>query len=225
MVDRRARLTDFANCAGCAGKLSSQMVNQILSSLPRRSNDPNLLVGTDTCDDAGVYRINDELALVQTLDFFPPLVDDPFAFGQIAAANALSDVYAMNGRPLTVLNIVGFPDDELPLEVLGEILRGAAERVAAAGATTVGGHSVLCTEVVFGSGVTVLGGPAELPTNTGAKPGDCLIRAKPRGTGVITTAHKKQECPQQVLGRAIASMTRLNSEPQAAIRAVGGTHA
>src|SRR5689334_16730679 len=119
-------------------------IAQVLRDLhmPSRGNDPNLLVGTETCDDAGVYRITEGLALVQTVDFFPPLVDDPFQFGQIAAANALSDVYAMNGRPLTVLNIVTFPDEELPLSVLAEILRGAGDRVAAAGAVTLGGHSL-----------------------------------------------------------------------------------
>src|SRR4051794_13279070 len=140
--------------------------------LPGRGSDPNFLVGTETCDDAGVYRIADGLALVQTLDFFPPLVDDPFTFGQIAAANALSDVYAMNGRPLTVMNIAAFPYDELPLTVMAEILRGAADRVAAAGAVTVGGHTLRDTEVKFGLSVTGLVDPADVLTNAGARPGD-----------------------------------------------------
>src|SRR3954454_12112203 len=136
--------------------MSPSGVAQILRDLPGRGNDPNFLVGTETSDDAGVYRLSDELALVQTLDFFPPLVDDPFTFGQIAATNALSDVYAMNGRPLTVMNITAFPDDELPLSILSEILRGAAERVALAGATTVGGHTVRDSEIKFGLSVTGL---------------------------------------------------------------------
>src|SRR4051794_24127010 len=123
MSRSKQKLTDYANCAGCAGKLSSLKIAQILRDLPTRSMDPNLLVGTETSDDAGVYRLSDGLALVQTIDFFPPLVDDPFAYGRIAAANALSDIYAMNGRPLTVLNVVGFPD-ELPMSILAEILRG-----------------------------------------------------------------------------------------------------
>lgn len=152
-------------------------------------------------------------------------MDDPFAFGRIAAANALSDVYAMNGRPLTVLNIVGFPDDELPLEILGEILRGAAERVAAAGATVVGGHSVRNAEVVFGLSVTGLVDPADLLTNAGARPGDLLILTKPLGTGFVTTANKKGECPPEVLERAVAGMIELNAGALEAARAAGGLHA
>jgi selenide,water dikinase len=225
MSGKRERLTDFANCAGCAGKLSAQGVAQILHSLPARSNDPNLLVGTETCDDAGVYRITDGLALVQTVDFFPPLVDDPFQFGQIAAANALSDVYAMNGRPLTVLNIVAFPDEELPLSVLAQILHGAADRVKAAGAVTVGGHSLRDTEIKFGLSVTGLVEPSAVLTNAGARPGDALVLTKPLGTGFITTASKKKECPADLLNRAIASMTQLNVIGRDACNAVGGVHA
>ncbi len=225
MSGRKERLTDFANCAGCAGKLSSQGVAQILRTLPPRPADPNLLVGTETSDDAGVYRIADGLALVQTVDFFPPLVDDPFQFGQIAATNALSDVYAMNGRPLTVLNIVGFPDEDLPLEVLGEILRGAADRVSAAGAVTVGGHSLRDTEIKFGLSVTGLVDPAAVLTNAGARVGDVLVLTKPLGTGFITTANKKGECPADLLQRAVASMTQLNVIGRDAARAAGGAHA
>src|SRR3954452_453359 len=149
--------------------MSPSGIAQVLRDLPGRGDDPNFLVGTETSDDAGVYRLSPGLALVQTLDFFPPLVDDPFVFGQIAAANALSDVYAMNGRPLTAMNIVGFPDDELPLSILAEILRGAAERVTAAGAVTVGGHSVRDKEVKFGLSVTGIVYPKEMLTNAGAR--------------------------------------------------------
>ncbi len=183
------------------------------------------MVGTETSDDAGVYRIAEGVALVQTLDFFPPLVDDPFIYGQIAAANALSDVYAMNGQPLTVMNIVGFPDDELPLTILAEILRGAADRVALAGAVTVGGHSVRDTEVKFGLSVTGLVNPADVLTNAGAKVGDMLILTKPLGTGFITTANKKGECPADVLAAAIDIMISLNVIGRDAIRASGGVHA
>lgn len=225
MSGKRERLTDFANCAGCAGKLSSQGIAQILGALPTRSHDPNLLVGTETCDDAGVYRISDELALVQTVDFFPPLVDDPFQFGQIAAANALSDVYAMNGRPLTVLNIVAFPDEELPLTVLAKILEGAADRVGAAGAVTVGGHSLRDTEVKFGLSVTGLVEPASVLTNAKARPGDVLVLTKPLGTGFITTANKKRECPADLLDRAVASMIQLNAVGREAYNAAGAVHA
>ncbi len=193
--------------------------------MPRRPTDPNVLVATDTADDAGVYRLGEGLALVQTLDFFPPLVDDPFAYGQIAAANSLSDVYAMNGRPLTALNIVAFPDNELDLSVLGEILRGGAERVAAAGAVVLGGHSVRDSEVKYGLSVTGLVDPAELLTNATARVGDVLVLTKPLGTGFVTTAFKKEGCPEDVLARAVASMTQLNAVGRDALRAAGGAHA
>lgn len=182
-------------------------------------------MGTETSDDAGVYRLSERLALVQTLDFFAPLVDDPFDFGRIAAANALSDVYAMNGRPLTVMNIAAFPDDELPLSVLGEILRGAADRVALAGAVTVGGHTVRDPEVKFGLSVTGLVDPAELLTNASARAGDVAVLTKPLGTGFVTTANKKGECPPEVLARAVEVMTRLNVDARDALRAAGGAHA
>jgi selenide,water dikinase len=197
----------------------------VLRDLPPRIADPDLLVGTETLDDAGVYRLADGLALVQTLDFFPPLVDDPFLFGQIAAANALSDVYAMNGRPLTTMNIVAFPDDKLPLTILGEILRGAADRVARAGAVNVGGHSVRDAEIKFGLSVTGLVDPAELLTNAGARAGDVLVLTKPLGTGLITTAAKRRECPPAVLARAVAGMIQLNAAGRDALRAAGGVHA
>ncbi len=176
-------------------------------------------------DDAGVYRLSNDLALVQTLDFFPPLVDDPYTFGQIAAANSLSDVYAMNGRPITALNIAAFPDDELPLEILGEIIRGASERVTLAGAVTLGGHTVRDAEIKFGLSVTGLVDPAELLTNAGARVGDLLVLTKPLGTGFVTTAAKRQECPQPVLDRAIAQMSQLNSIGRDAMRTAGGAHA
>ena len=197
----------------------------MLRELPPRSLDPNVLVGTETFDDAGVYRISEGQALVQTLDFFPPLVDDPFRYGQIAAANALSDVYAMNGRPLTVLNIVGFPDNELPLEILAEILQGGADRVALAGALTVGGHSVRDSEIKFGLSVTGLVEPSQLLTNATARVGDVLVLTKPLGTGFVTTAHKKEECPEDVLDGAIAGMIQLNAVGRDALSESGGGHA
>ena len=193
--------------------------------MPGRGDDPNFLVGTETADDAGVYRLADGLALVQTLDFFPPLVDDPFTFGQIAAANSLSDVYAMNARPLTVLNIAAFPDNELPLEILAEILRGAAERVVLAGAVTLGGHTVRDAEIKFGLSVTGLIDPADLLTNAGARVGDRLVLTKPLGTGFVTTAAKKQECPEPVLDKAVAQMVELNAAGRDALRVAGGAHA
>ncbi|MDB5351565.1 MAG: selD [Planctomycetota bacterium] len=193
--------------------------------MPPRSADPNLLVGTETSDDAGVYLLPDGSALVQTLDFFPPLVDDPFVFGQIAAANALSDVYAMNGRPLTAMNIVGFPDNELPLSILAEILRGAADRVTLAGAVTVGGHSVRDGEIKFGLSVTGIVDPKQMTTNASARVGDVLVLTKPLGTAFITTANKKEECPEQLLAAAIASMIELNAVGRDAARATSDVHA
>lgn len=173
-------------------------------------DDPNLLVGAEQFSDAGVYRISDDLALVQTTDFFPPIVDDPFIYGQIAAANALGDVYAMGGTPRTALNIVGFPDDELDTDVLHEILRGGAERVLAAGAVLVGGHSVRDKEVKYGLSVTGTVDPARMLTNAGANPGDALVLTKPLGTGLITTANRAGRCPSDVLDAACASMIALN---------------
>ena len=200
-------------------------IAQVLRAGRLLHDDPNVLVATETMDDAGVYRLSNDLALVQTLDFFPPLVDDPYTFGQIAAANALSDVYAMNGRPITVLNIAAFPDDELPMETLAAILRGAAERVGLAGAATLGGHTVRDKEVKFGLSVTGLIDPAELLTNAGARIGDLLVLTKPLGTGFVTTAAKRQECPQAVLDSAIAQMVELNAVGRDALRAAGGVHA
>jgi selenide,water dikinase len=222
---RKSRLTDYANCAGCAGKLAPGELAKILGGLSPRAADPNLLVGTETSDDAGVYRIAEGLALVQTLDFFPPLVDDPYTFGRIAATNALSDVYAMNGRPITAMNIVGFPDDVLDLSILAEILRGGGDAVSAAGAVTLGGHSLRDAEVKFGLSVTGLVDPAEVLTNAGARVGDVLVLTKPLGTGFVTTAAKKDECPAEVLANAVASMTSLNAIGRDALRISGGVSA
>jgi selenide,water dikinase len=171
---------------------------------------PDLLVGTNTCDDAGVFRLSDDLALVQTADFFPPLVDDPFTFGRIAAANALSDVYAMGGAPLTALNLVGFPDNVLPLEILVEILRGGADAVRAAGAVIVGGHSVRDSEIKYGLAVTGRVHPQRILTNAGAQPGDVLVLTKPIGSGVLCSAAKSGKLPETDLAEAIAVMSALN---------------
>jgi selenide, water dikinase len=184
-------------------------------------SDPNLLVGTETHDDAGVYRVAPDLALVQTVDFFPPVVDDPFTYGQIAAANALSDVYAMGGAPKTVLNLVGYPDDKLSLDWLGIILRGGAERCQAAGAVIVGGHTVRDREIKFGLSVTGLIDPKNVLTNAAAKPGDKLVLTKPLGTGFVTTAAKRQKCPPELLATACASMVQLNAAGRDAMLAVG----
>ncbi len=183
---------------------------QVLRRLPRAGH-PNLLVGHEHFDDAGVYRLGDSLAIVQTVDFFPPLVDDPYTFGRIAAANSLSDIYAMGGTPITALNIVGFPDKELDADVLSEILRGGDERVTAAGAVVVGGHSVRDAEVKFGLAVTGTIHPDRIVTNGGARPGDVLVLTKPIGSGILTSAAKAGKISEADLAEAIAVMVELNA--------------
>lgn len=184
-------------------------------------DDPNLIVGAEDFSDAGVYRLRDDLLIVQSLDFFPPLVDDPFLYGQIAAANSMSDIFTMGARPTTVLNIVGFPDDKLELSILNEILRGGAERVIAAGAVIVGGHTVRDVEIKYGLSVTGIVEPENLITNGAAKPGDALVLTKAIGTGFITTAFKMGKCPEDVIAAASASMSQLNVAGRDAAQAVG----
>ena len=183
--------------------------------------DPNLLVGTETHDDAGVYRLTDELAIVQTIDFFPPVVNDPFVYGQIAAANSLSDVYAMGGVPKTALNLVGYPDDKESLDWLGEIMRGGAERCQAAGVVVLGGHTVHDAEIKFGYAVTGIIHPRKIFTNASAKPGDKLVLTKPLGTGFVTTAHKAGSCPDATYQAACAVMIQLNDIARDAMIAAG----
>lgn len=182
----------------------------MLRDLPATSH-PDLLVGPEHYSDAGVYRLRDDLAIVQTTDFFPPLVDDPYTFGQIAAANSLSDCYAMGATPMTCLNIVGFPDKDLPMEVLSAILAGGASKVAEAGAVIVGGHSVRDSEVKYGLAVTGVVHPKEFFNNDGAKPGDRLILTKPIGSGIMASAAKSDKISQDVFAEAVAVMTTLNA--------------
>jgi len=171
---------------------------------------PNLLVGTETADDAGVYQISEQMALVQTVDFITPIVDDPYLFGQIAAANSLSDVYAMGGKPLTALNVVGFPRLSLNLSVLTEILRGGLDKIHEAGAVVLGGHTVDDAELKYGLAVTGTVHPKKIVTNKGAGKGDVLILTKSLGTGIISTANKAGMADAGFLQRAIDSMVRLN---------------
>ncbi len=180
--------------------------------LPKSVPDPNLLVGLDTSDDAGVYKINDEIALVQTLDFFTPIVDDPYMFGQIAAANALSDVYAMGGKPLTVMNIVGFPISKLDKSILADILAGASDKVKESGAVLVGGHSIDDNEPKFGLSVTGTVHPERVRANAAAKPGDKLILTKPIGVGILTTAIKKDLLGETELNEVMQTMAALNKD-------------
>ena len=193
-----------------------------LAPLPHR-DDPRLLVGRETFDDAGVFVVSDDLALVQTVDFFAPIVDDPYTFGRIAAANALSDVYAMGGEPLTALNIVGFPASAVPLEVLTEILRGGQDAVHEAGALIVGGHSIIDEEIKYGLSVTGRADPRRLLTNAAARPGDRLVLTKPLGTGLISTAAKSRAVPEDVYREMIASMSALNRDASRAALTAGAT--
>ena len=202
------RLTKLAKRAGCAAKHPPGFLLPLLGMLPGIT-DPNVLVGSSTADDAAVYKLSDDLALVFTTDFFTPIVDDPRDFGRVAAANALSDVYAMGGKPLTALSIVGFPD-HLPATVLGEILAGASSVVAEAGACIVGGHTIKSEEPIFGLAVVGTIDPKRIRSNAGAKPGDVLILTKPIGLGIITTAAKNDQDSLNAIGEAIGIMTTLN---------------
>ncbi len=184
-------------------------MRRALAGLPANS-DPNLLVGFNLADDAGVYRLSDSEALVQTVDFFTPIIDDPYTFGAIAAANALSDVYAMGGQPLTALNIVGFPANELDSAILNQILLGGQSKAAEAGCTLVGGHTVQDPELKYGLAVTGLVHPDRIYTNAGAQPGDRLILTKKLGTGLIANAFKASHLAEADLAEAVASMTALN---------------
>lgn len=206
------RLTDYCTSGGCAAKLPAGALDSVLALIPQGPRNPNLLVGTETHDDAGVYRLSDDIALVQTVDFFPPVVDDPFVYGQIAAANALSDVYAMGGTPVTAMNLVAYPDDRLSFDWLGQILAGGADRCAAAGCAVVGGHTIRDPNIKYGLSVTGTVHPGRVLTNRGAKPGDVLVLTKPLGTGFVTSAAKKGVCPEPTLKAAFASMTRLNRD-------------
>jgi selenide,water dikinase len=198
----------MAKAAGCAAKLNPATLEKVLRELPRNT-DPNVLVGFETNDDAGVYLLNKELALVQTVDFFTPIVDDPYLFGQIAAANALSDVYAMGGRPISSLSLVGFPEQGDPA-VLEQIIRGGLSKMNEAECSVVGGHSIRTDDMLFGYAVTGTVHPQKFWRNVGARPGDVLIFTKPLGTGVITTALKKDLAKQQSLDAAVTAMTTLN---------------
>lgn len=191
-----------------------------LAPLPRL-HDPRLLVGRETFDDAGIFAVSDDLALVQTVDFFAPIVDDPYTFGRVAATNALSDVYAMGGEPLTALNIVAFPTGKLPLEVLTEVLRGGQDAVHAAGAVVVGGHTVDDEELKYGLAVTGRADPRHLLTNAAAAAGDVLVLTKPIGTGILATVLKRGAIAAESYDAMVAAMTMLNAGASRAALALG----
>lgn len=199
----------FCKGGGCTAKLGAGVLERVLERLPRGPADKDLLVGFDSRDDAAVYRVTDEAAIVQTLDFFPPMVDDPYTFGRIAAANALSDVYAMGGEVKTALNIVCFPE-KMDLNVLGEIMRGGSEKVIEAGGTLVGGHSIADSDVKYGLSVTGLVHPDRIYPNNGGRAGDRLILTKRLGVGIVCTANRVGEASREAMDAAVESMTTLN---------------
>lgn len=199
-------------------------LSRALAALPAHP-DPRILVGRETFDDAGVFRLSDDLALVQTVDFFAPIVDDPWEFGQVAAANALSDVYAMGGEPLTALGIVAFPVSRLPLEVLTEILRGGQDKVREAGAIVIGGHSIIDDELKYGLSVTGRVHPDRMLTNAGARPGNRLVLTKPLGTGFVTTALKRGVLTRAQAEPVVAAMRALNRDAARAATILGATAA
>ena len=221
-VDAKVRLTDLSHGAGCACKLGPGELHEVLAGLPAQDN-PALLVGTETCDDAGVYRISGDVALVQTVDFFTPIVDDPRDFGRIAATNALSDVYAMGARPLTALNLVAFSVDKLGPDVLAAILAGGAEAAAEAGVPIVGGHSIDDPEPKYGMAVTGVAHPRDIVRNSTGRAGDVLFLTKPIGGGAVTTAAKRGLAGEAVVRRCTRVMTTLNAAAAGAATAVGAS--
>lgn len=208
MEEQNIKLTKLTKCAGCGAKVGAGVLAQLLEGI-QVHRDPNLLVGFDKSDDASVYKISDELALVQTVDFFPPIADDPYLFGQIAATNALSDVYAMGGEPKLCLNIMAVPES-MPREAVHDILRGGYDKVYEAGALITGGHSILDDEPKYGLAVTGFVRPDKMLTNSAARPGDVLVLTKPIGIGVLTSAGKADLLEQETVDFMNRMMTTLN---------------
>lgn len=199
----------FCKGGGCTAKLGAGILSRVLERLPKFDKDPALLIGYDSKDDAAVYKLTDEVAVVQTLDFFPPMVDDPYTFGQIAATNALSDVWAMGGEVKTALNIVCFPEKS-DLNILGEMMRGGAEKVAEAGGVLAGGHSIADSDVKYGLSVMGVVHPGHIYANNTPQTGDCLVLTKRLGVGILCTANRVGEASAEAMEAAIASMTTLN---------------
>ena len=207
---KKLRLTQMTESAGWAAKFGPKTLAQVLCQLPE-FYDENLIVGLDTSDDAAVYKINDDIAIVLTMDFFTPVVDDPYKFGQVAAANSLSDIYAMGGRPVTAMNIVCFPNC-LSLDILTNILKGGADKVKEAGASLVGGHTVEDNEPKYGLSVMGMVNPKKVVTNSGAKPGDVLILTKPLGIGILNTAIKADLIADDIIDQGVSIMSYLNKD-------------
>lgn len=199
----------FCKGGGCTAKLGAGILSRVLERLPKFDKDPALLIGYDSKDDAAVYKLTDEVAVVQTLDFFPPMVDDPYTFGQIAATNALSDIWAMGGQVKTALNIVCFPEKS-DLNILGEMMRGGAEKVAEAGGVLAGGHSIADSDVKYGLSVMGIVHPDHIYANNTPQTGDCLVLTKRLGVGILCTANRVGEASAEAMAAAITSMTTLN---------------
>ena len=214
-MENEVKLTKLAQCAGCGAKVGAGTLAQLLEGL-KVHRDPNLLVGFDKSDDASVYKVSDDLALVQTVDFFPPIADDPYLFGQIAATNALSDVYAMGGEPRLALNLMCVPED-MPREAVHAMLRGGYDKVYEAGCLITGGHSIFDKEPKYGLSVTGFVHPDHILTNSGAQPGDVLLLTKPLGIGVLTTANKAELASPEAMERAYGLMTTLNKSARDAM--------
>ncbi len=218
------RLTQFSHGGGCGCKIAPAVLSDILSQSPMGALPPELLVGTENSDDAAVYRLNDSQALVATTDFFTPIVDDPSDFGRIAATNALSDVYAMGGRPILALAIVGMPLDKLPLEVIGQILQGGQSVCAAAGIPIAGGHSIDVLEPIYGLVALGLVHPDKVKRNADARAGDVLVLGKPLGVGVLSAGLKKGLLSTEGYGQMMRHTTRLNT-PGPDLADIPGVHA
>src|SRR6185312_4496901 len=220
----RIRLTEFSHGGGCGCKIAPAVLSEILASTPIRGLPKDLLVGTETADDAAVYRLNDTQALVATTDFFTPIVDDPYDFGRIAATNAISDIYAMGAKPIFALAIVGMPLEKLPLSVIGKILAGGESVCAAAGIPIAGGHSIDVLEPIYGLVALGLGHPDKIKKNSTAKPGDVLVLGKPLGVGILSAALKKGKLSDAGYKAMIDSTTKLNT-PGSALSEMPGVHA
>jgi selenium donor protein len=216
----QVKLTQYTHGLGCACKLRPQLLEEVLKKMPL-AKDKNILVGSNTSDDAAVYMLDDKKCIVQTIDFFTPVVDDPFQFGAIAAANSLSDIYAMGGKPLFALNVVGFPSNRLPIEVLQKILEGSNSKAKEAGISIIGGHTVDDTEPKYGLAVTGIIESKKIVTNNNAKPGDVLILTKPIGTGIYSTALKKGALNRKDEKLLIEMMAELNRTASEVMQRVG----
>jgi selenide,water dikinase len=224
-INQRVRLTELASCAGCAAKIGADTLAKVLSPLRHRNVPAQLLVGLGAIDDAAVYKVNDQQAIISTADFFPPVVDDPYTFGAIAATNALSDVYAMGGQVLMAINLVAWPEN-LDTSILSDVLRGGMDIVEQAGSVIAGGHSISDDEPKYGLAVTGMVHPDHILTKGGAQPGDILVLSKPLGTGILTTAQKRDKVQGDDMAAAVRSMTTLNRRAsELLVQAGSGVHA